>query len=409
MDESRSEEFRAFSEWLLQTMREEKVDALLVSGDIFDSTTPGDKTRTLYCDFLSRADSTGCRYIIVTAGNHDSVQVLQVAEPLLRRHHAHVVARLTPEEAESCLIPLCDREERVRVLVAAVPFLRPHEVALRADAHDAEARRTAYVRGIAACYDAVAQAAERWKEKHPEAADVHVIGMGHLSLTEAIPTRSCAHTTYIGTLESVSCDIFRPVFDYVALGHIHKRQDLDGGRIRYCGSPLPMGFDEARSAGEVLLLETDERGVTVRSVPVPTFVDFREENCTDADELRALLQSLENRGESAPPVWLKLTYRGTDMKLADIYDLLDERAEACGLKRYGVLRGGGDTLTRQASTPAELPTLRELSPEIVFERLLREKQGETLNESRTQSLMPRFIQALAEARAQLSRNGENKA
>lgn len=401
-DESRVEEFRAFLEWLQELMMREKVEALLVSGDIFDSTTPSDKARELYCDFLSRADATGCRQVIITAGNHDSVQMLQVAAPLLLRHHAKVVANLLPGEEESCLVPLCDESGKPQVLVAAVPFLRPHEVSLRTDAGDAEARRSAYIRGIAACYARVAQAARVWRESHPEASGVRIIAMGHLSVT-GVEATSSTRAAIIGTVEGVSSGIFDPIFDYVALGHIHRRRDWDGGRIRYCGSPLPMGFDEARTPGEVLLVDVEESGLNVHSVEVPTFVDYREIHGSTAQDLDALLATLENRGVGAPPVRLKLHYSGSDLSIADIHERLDKRADVCGLQSYWVMREAA-VFSRRSSVDADLPTLQELSPERVFARRLQEWQSLSdppMDAARIKLLTEMFTQSMAEARASL--------
>ncbi len=399
MDETRLDEFRKFLEWLLKLMKQEKVEALLVSGDIFDSTTPSDKARELYCDFLSRADATGCRQIIVTAGNHDSVQMLQVAAPLLRRHHAKVIANLRPEEAASCLVPLCDATGKPQVLVAAVPFLRPNEVSLQANAVDTEARRTAYADGIAECYSRVAQAAKEWKDANPEAANVRLVAMGHLTVTGVEVTDS-TRTAVIGTIESVRSSIFDPMFDYVALGHIHRRRDLDGGRIRYCGSPLPMGFDEARTPGEVLLADIAESGVEVHPVTVPTFIDYREENCATAEELDSLLDTLDNRGENAPRVRLKLHYAGADLSITDIRERLDKR-----LKNYCLMRETA-ALTRKGNDNTELPTLQELSPECVFARRLQEWQAHSappMDDGHARLLTEMFTQSLAEARATLNR------
>lgn len=402
MDDTRLEEFRDFLKWLLELMKQEKVEALLVSGDIFDSTTPSDKARELYCDFLSHADATGCRQVIITAGNHDSVQMLQVAAPLLRRHHTQVVANLKPEEAASCLVPLCDATGKPQVLVAAVPFLRPHEVSLQANAEDTEARRTAYADGIAECYSRVSQAAREWKGSRPEAENVRLIAMGHLTVTGVEPTDS-ARTAVIGTIESVGSSIFDPVFDYVALGHIHRRRDLDGGRIRYCGSPLPMGFDEAHTPGEVLLVDIAESGIEVRPVTVPAFIDYREERCSTAKELDSLIAELGNRGENAPHVRLKLHYAGTDLSMMDIRGRLDESSATCKLKNYCIMRETANPM-RKNNDSSELPTLQELSPERVFERRLQEWRAggaSPMDDEHVRLLTEMFTQSLAEARASL--------
>ncbi len=374
MEQSRQAEFVAFLDWLLHTMKEQRVDALLVCGDVFDSTTPSDKARELYCNFLSRADATGCRAVIITAGNHDSVQQLRVAAPLLARHHAHVVPELRTDMAADCLIPLHDAAGREAALVAAVPFLRVADVARRASVDAAEARRRAYVDGVADCYAAVAGAVREWKAAAPERAALPVIAMGHLSVSGAKTTAS-TRPAVIGTVEAVGAEVFDPVFDYVALGHIHQPASLAGGRVRYCGSPLPMGFDEAALPHELLLLDVSPGRCEVSPIPVPRFALYEEATAASRDEVEKLLarlkQAAEEGGNTPLPVWLKLTYSGGDQSLRELGAALASAADECHLKCFRTLRAAS------AHTPAgqagdELPSLREMEPGQLFERRLNE-------------------------------------
>ncbi len=383
MEQSRHGEFRAFLDWLLALMERERVEALLVSGDVFDSSTPGESARELYCDFLSRADATGCRHIIITAGNHDSVQQLRAAAPLLRRYHACVVPNLRAEQAGDCLIPLLSAEGQPLALVAAVPFLRPNDVARRVDAADAEARRRAYADGVGDCYAAVAGAVREWKAAAEERAELPVIAMGHLALGGAELTDS-SRAIVIGSVESVPAAVFDPLFDYVALGHIHKACSPEEGRIRYCGSPLPMGFDEARRPQELLLLDVEPGRCTVSAVQVPRFALFEESRCASAEELEALLDRLKQESETGGgeplPVWLKLSYAGGGESLASLHERLRARAADCHLRAWRVLRSDAAlSAAAMAETEEELPSLRDMEPQQLFRRRL-EEWGEALDQ-----------------------------
>ena len=66
----RYEEFTAFLDWLTQTIEDEKVDALLVAGDVFDTSTPSNRAQELYYRFLCRVAASCCRHVVVVAGNH---------------------------------------------------------------------------------------------------------------------------------------------------------------------------------------------------------------------------------------------------------------------------------------------------------------------------------------------------
>ncbi len=371
MEQARQEEFRAFLDWLLGFMESERVEALLVSGDIFDSTTPGEGARELYCDFLSRADATGCRHIIITGGNHDSVQQLKVAAPLLRRHHACVLPSLRREQAADCLIPLLDAAGQEAALVAAVPFLRPNEVARKVAAEDAEARRRAYADGVGDCYAAVAEAVRQWKAASPARAGLPVIAMGHLALGGAGMTAS-TRSLVIGAVEAVPASIFEPVFDYVALGHIHKPCAVGGGRIRYCGSPLPMGFDEARQAQELLLLDIAPGHCGVRPVPVPRFAHYEEARCATREEVEALLDRLKAEA-GALPLWLKLHYSGGAESLGAIAEAVRTRMADGRLRALRVLRAATSAEAGEApQDEAPLPSLQDIEPQQLFRRRLEE-------------------------------------
>ncbi len=371
MEQSRHHEFAAFLDWLLATMKEQRADALLVCGDVFDSTTPSDKARELYCDFLSRADGTGCRATVITGANHDSVQQLRVAAPLLGRHHACVVPGLKLEDAADCLIPLLDAEGREAALVAAVPFLRT-DIARRVAGDDEAARRSAYVDGIADCYAAVAAAAKAWKAADASRAALPVIAMGHLSVSGASATAS-TRPAVIGTVESVSCGIFDPVFDYVALGHIHRPSVHADGRVRYCGSPLPMGFDEAAQPHELLLLDIEPGRCEVTPIPVPRFALYEEARCASRAELAELTARLKRESEAVEgeplPVMLKLHYSGGDQSQRELNAGLNDVAADCHLQGFRTLRAE----VPQAGAATALPeagagSLHELSPQQLFER-----------------------------------------
>ncbi len=374
MEQSRHGEHAAFLDWLLATLGEQQVEALLICGDIFDSTTPGDCARELYCDFLSRVDATGCRTTIITAGNHDSVQQLKITAPLLARHHAHVQPSLHPEHAACCLIPLHDAKGREAALVAAVPFLRVADVARRVPSEDAEARCHAYTDGVADTYAAVARAAHAWRAEKADRAALPVIAMGHLSAGGATATGS-TRPVVIGSVETVSRGIFDPMFDYVALGHLHQPCTLEGGRIRYCGSPLPMAFDEAALPHELLLVDIEPGRCTVTPLPVPRFAHYEEACCSSQAELEALLSHLKAEAEASTPplpVWLKLTYSGGDLSLPELRALLAACADECHLRSFRCMRAEPAGKSSASQHEGALPTLQEIKPHQLFDRRLGE-------------------------------------
>lgn len=370
---SRQEEFRQFTEWLLLRLKEERADALLISGDIFDNGTPGEGARKLYCDFLSRADESGCRHIIITAGNHDSVAQLEVARPLMERYHCHIVTHLSHETAADCLIPLTDATGEVCALVCAVPYLRVSDVALPADAEDEEGRRTSYTRGMAKLYATVGELAAAWKAEHPGCP---VIGMGHLSVTGVQATAS-THDI-IGTLSTVGADIFPAAFDYTALGHIHRPSENLNAKHLYCGSPLPMGMDEGAYEHRLLLLQTEGTDCRVRALPVPAFTQMVQCRCGSEQELAIRAAELAARcGNGAAPLWLDFVYTGGDLSLGAVRSYLEQHLPESAVP-YRIVRKERAEHATPTANAAEEPeeTLQHYTPQHLFERRLAEYAAE---------------------------------
>lgn len=360
LEHARTGEYESYLKWLLGLLEQERPDALLVSGDIFDTATPGEKTRELYCEFLSKADATGCRHIIITAGNHDGVAQLDVAKPLLRRHHCTVVARLSSETAAECLVPVAGEHGAPVGLVCAVPFLRPSEVSLPQAEHE---RQYSYVRGVAAVYQRVAELAAEWKAEHP---GLPVVAMGHLPVAGAEATASTR--SLIGTLDVVDSDMFSPVFDYVALGHIHKPTQNTDARVLYCGSPLAVGPDETKYEHGVLVAELTAGKRSVRSVAVPPPVHIVHAECHSRDELDALVEKL--RGEACT-AWLSVEYHAGDLNTAQLNELLrGELPEA----RVPIIRAAHirPRAVRSRSADAPVERLSDFTTERVFCRRLDE-------------------------------------
>ena len=122
----RYEEFTAFLDWLTQTIEDEKIDALLVAGDVFDTSTPSNRAQELYYRFLCRVAASCCRHVVVVAGNHDSPSFLNAPKELLRALNVYVVGSMTEAlEDEVFVLQVDDKPEAI---VCAVPYLRDKDI-----------------------------------------------------------------------------------------------------------------------------------------------------------------------------------------------------------------------------------------------------------------------------------------
>jgi exonuclease SbcD len=270
----RDAEHARFLDWLLAQLVERRPDALVVSGDIFDSISPPASAQRRYYQFLARARATyPALQIVLTAGNHDSATRLEAPSDLLTDLGIHVVGTIPrrPEgsvDPTRLLIPLRSAAGPVEALVLAVPFLRPSDVPAIDGAHDP------YLEGIREFHRRlVADATALRDAQFPGAA---LVALGHCHLTGAEESRESERCLVIGGSEALGTDAYPAELVYVALGHLHKPQSLDDGRIRYSGSPIPLSFSERRYVHRVLeVAVADGRLSAVTDLPIPRTVSLQ--------------------------------------------------------------------------------------------------------------------------------------
>jgi len=266
-------EQRSFLEWLDRTAREHRVDAMFVCGDIFDSRIPPPAAQKLYYDFLAER-SVG--EVVAIAGNHDSPVMLSAAGKPLRRIGVRVAAKAgrTEEHGFGDAVFALHGAAGGALAVACVPFMSA-----------AEERNLGGFEEY--CAEACA-AARRLVPGAPVAALAHCTVSGARLGDSRSEAGRCA-----GGVEARPPAAFAGA-DYAALGHLHSPQLLDGGRIAYSGSPLPMSFAEAYAPKSVFVVDFAPCAAgsppETAAVEVPRFVRF-ERFEGDAKEVSAALSA----------------------------------------------------------------------------------------------------------------------
>ena len=267
----RYDEFEAFLNWLQDTISAQKVDILIVAGDIFDTMTPSNRAQALYYEFLGRVSKSCCQHIVIVAGNHDSPTFLDAPSNVLKFLNVHVIGTACEDLNDEVLV-LDDADGAPHCIIAAVPYLRDRDVRSSAAGESADSKDVNVIKGIRAHYDKVASIAKTKQAKLVEASQhpLPIIATGHLFAAGGTTTEDDGvRELYVGSLGKISADMFDDGFDYVALGHLHIPQRV-GGResIRYSGSPIAMGFGEAKQQKQVLLVQfgTVERSLSESTI-----------------------------------------------------------------------------------------------------------------------------------------------
>jgi exonuclease SbcD len=260
----RTEEHQHFLNWLLETIKDENVDALVVAGDVFDTGSPSNTALKQYYDFLRALYVTGCRHVIITGGNHDSISTLNAPKELLRYFNIHVIGGV-PADLQDEVIALKDNAGNVQLVVCAVPFLRDKDIRLSIAGETAGEREQRLKDGICNHYKELVTYIEPFK-----AAGIPVMATGHL-FAAGSSTSESEKEIHVGNLGQICGDQFPVEFDYVALGHLHRPQIVGGmGHIRYSGSPIPLSFSENDYRKSILLLDFEAgKFAGLTEVPVP--------------------------------------------------------------------------------------------------------------------------------------------
>ncbi|MNV12392.1 Nuclease SbcCD subunit D [compost metagenome] len=358
----RYEEFEAFLTWLAETIQQNEIDALLVAGDVFDTSAPSNRAQALYYRFLCRVAASSCRHVVVVAGNHDSPSFLNAPKELLKALDVHVVGSST-ESLEDEVLVLRNEQDAPELIVCAVPYLRDRDIRVAEAGESVEDKERKLIDGIRTHYAAVAALAEQKREEL--GVDIPIVGTGHLFTAGGQTVDGDGvRELYVGTLAHVTAGIFPANFDYLALGHLHVPQKVNGSEtIRYSGSPLPMGFGEAKQQKSVCQVEFHSTSASVQLVDVPMFQKLeRVKGDWDGISSRILeLSATDSQG------WLEVIYDGIEV----IGDLRERLEEAISGTQMEILRiKNTRIIDRALGQIHEEETLDDLNVNDVFERCL---------------------------------------
>jgi len=294
---SRAHEHAEFLAWLSEVIVAERVDALIIAGDVFDGANPPTAALTMYYEFLATLSrSVPGIDILVIGGNHDSASRLNAAEALLSTIGVHVVGGLVQRSGEDAhavdvqklVVPLTDADGEVAAIVAALPFMRPADLpAVPQIAEDADT----LVEGVREAYRQVLEEARRSKTDKQA-----LIATGHCYMVGSQISEMSERRVLGGNQHALPDTIFPDDVDYVALGHLHKAQRV-GRRenVRYSGSPIPLSMSEESYKHQVLLMDFDGgKLVKRRGLKVPRTTELIRIQGESLDEILATLEALDD-------------------------------------------------------------------------------------------------------------------
>lgn len=376
----RTEEQSDFLHQLADIVRKHQPDALLVSGDIFHTAAPSNAAVNMYVEaMLNIHKAYSDMAIIVIAGNHDSASRLDSDRRLWELANVTVLGGINRDDKG-----LADLDKHVinvgnKGIVAAVPFAYPASFPLTAEGADItrDTRQRAYFQSLLDHANA------------RNATGLPVVLMAHLAVNNCDTT---GHDRDM-MMECVDVCTLGNGYDYAALGHIHRPQQLDS-RVRYCGTPVPVSFDE-QCEHSVSIVEIDQHGELprietkviknpkpLRTIPAHEPVDF--------ESALERLQQLNPNDRSYIRLNVKVdSYLPTGAQEQAAMALQDKQCRFCEIKKTVTLQ----TQTRRDRN-ISLEAFNAMSPIAIAKMYFIDMNGREMSER--QEEMFNYIYQLVE-------------
>lgn len=375
-DVKRYEEFDSFLQWLSKYIVENNIECLIVAGDIFDTTTPSNRAKQQYYDFLSRI-VMNCT-IIILAGNHDSPSFLEAPSELLESFNIHVIGEPNINIEDNVFI-IKNKEKEEKAIICAVPFLRDSYIRKSEAGESYEDKEAKTKNGIIEYYKKICEEAKKINNKLPLIATGHLFVSGsQLSETE--------RDLYIGDLGQIQENQFPKEIDYFALGHLHIPQRVKNSNYYYSGSPLPMSFSEATQEKRVLEINIENNILNIKSIKIPVFkrLETIKGNLT---HIKERIKKLKDEN-----ILLEIIYDSPEI-IIDLKEIINDLIEKTNFKVLKIVNNSRRDETLRNS--GDLKSLEDLSEEIIFQKCLEVNE---IQIEQQQELKDAFNEILMEIR-----------
>lgn len=333
----------------------EQVDAILISGDLYDRSIPSAEAVSLLDEMFTTLIGRYHLPVLAISGNHDSARRVDYASRLLSASGLYLAGGFTPKMHK---VTLCDAFGPVHFFL--LPYFFPQQVRVLLEDNSIHTADAALQKIIDYNRDQIDPA-----ERNVLLAHGFFMKQRAGQKSEQTPDQpQCVGSeTSVGTSDLCDLSCCEGLFDYVALGHLHGAQTAGDARMRYSGSPLKYSVDEASSNKSVTLVELLDKGeFSARTIPL-----------TPMRDLRLLTGSIEElcdpSRKSDDYVFVQLVSQGPVLgamsRLREIYP------HTLGLS---FCRNPSPSHSSLSQSPAALP------PQELFSRFYRQVQGEKISD-----------------------------
>lgn len=344
-------------EQVVRMAAQNRVDAVVIAGDIYDKTVPSGEAVSLFDWFFTQLCERNIT-VLAVSGNHDSGERLDFGRTLLSQQGMHLVGTLEETVAS---ITLTDKQN-CRVQFHLLPWLRPMEWREKWKLEESTQQ----------CVMQEALKRAEWEQQARHVLIAHTF----VTVGGTMPEQSDSEILPVGGVDAVDAALFDG-YDYVALGHIHRPQRLGRDSVRYCGSLLKYSFSEARYPKSVPLVTLGEAGeAEITLLPLIPKHDLREIRGNLQDVISDLV-----RQAGDPEDYLRVI-------LTDDEELYDPQA-ALRAVYPNLMRLDFDNIRTQTADAEGLQreeAAQQLTPVQLFEQFFAEQNGKQMTDWQKQQL-----------------------
>lgn len=370
----REDEHQVFLNELADIIETQKVDLLIIAGDVFDSVNPsGDAQRLFYAALAEFRRRCPRLMVVISGGNHDPAHRLEAPQDVLAALDVHVLGTVHRRDGriliEDHLVPVIGDGGDAVAYVLAIPFLRAADLTGLSFATEDD-RGSPVIEAARRFYAEITEAAAKI------AGGLPIIATSHLHCAGGTESEGAERRILIGGAHAIPVDVFPPRLTYVALGHLHGPQNLAGGRVRYSGSCFPLSAAEIRYSHGVTLLEVEGDRVRTEHLPMgrpAPVLRLPGVGTLSVSDLDAALAALDlDPGVQVglqPLVYVELEATNAAAVIM---------AEACRILATHPVRTAGVRVRRPETAAREtvpVISLTETSPEALFGRAYLDKNG----------------------------------
>ena len=381
----RSREQQAFLKQLIRIVAEEMPDAMVVSGDIYHYSTPSASTQKMYTDgMLEIHRACPEMTIVVTAGNHDSSSKLEIDSSLWKHFGVKVVGNIERNQEEVNLekhiVEVRNDRGILKGYIIAIPHVYPQNFPILDTETPREERQARF-------FQALQDEVEKMNAER-----LPVVLMAHLSIEGSDQT---GHDDTIGGIEYVPISAMGEGYDYLALGHIHCPQNIKGSRhcARYCGTPLPVSFDEAYPHSVSIVEIQREKAPQIKTIemenPMPLITLPKE--AVDFEEAIKLLEEYPDD----KPAYIRLNVLIKDYLAPDCNERASNAVKGKNCK-FCYIKPNREKHTSDDETKhISIQEMQEMSPLEIAKLYFKEAEGEEMDEELCE-LMNSVVQKVKE-------------